>query len=135
MAESGADPYAKAKTTSAKGLMQTIASTFEMARNGLADQGIRISDDPFDPESSIIAGAWYLDRMYTKAVKDKKNQIPDKNDITSWRYPLEYYYAGPLNGAKPENRIYVFSNGTKRIIDKRAYSKKIQKWAKILDVS
>lgn len=76
MAESGADPYAKAKTTSAKGLMQTIASTFEMARNGLADQGIRISDDPFDPESSIIAGAWYLDRMYTKAVKDKKKSNP-----------------------------------------------------------
>ena len=135
MAESGADPYAKAKITSAKGLMQTIDSTFKMARNGLADQGIQISDDPFDPESSIMAGAWYLDRMYKKAVKDKKIKIVKRNDIASWRYPLEYYYAGPLNGAKPENKIYVFSNGTKRVIDKREYSKKIQKWAKILDAS
>ena len=135
MAESGGDQYAKAGTTSAKGLMQTIDSTFKMARNGLADQGIQISDDPFDPESSIMAGAWYLDRMYKKAIKDKKIKIVARNDIASWRYPLEYYYAGPRNGVKSENKIYVFSNGTQRVIDKRAYSKKIQKWAKILAVS
>ena len=135
MAESGGDHYAKAGTTSAKGLMQTIDSTFKMARIGLAKKGIQIRDNPFDPESSIMAGAFYLDRMYKKAVKDKKIKSAKRNDVASWRYPLEYYYAGPLNGAKPENRIYVFSNGTKRVIDKRAYSKKIQKWARILAVS
>ena len=134
MAESGGDNYAKARTTSAKGLMQTIDSTFLMAKKGLEKKGIKISDDPFDPESSIMAGAWYLDRMYEKCIKDGKLISNNREDISSWRYPLEYYYAGPLHGAKEKNRIYVFSNGKKRMIDKRAYSKKIQKWAKILAV-
>jgi soluble lytic murein transglycosylase-like protein len=134
LAESGANPFARAKTTSAKGLMQTIDSTFKMARSGLTGQGIKICDNPFDPEASIMAGAWYLNRMYKRAYKDGKIIKADRKDIASWRYPLEYYYAGPRNGAKIKNRIYVFSNGTRRIIDKRAYSKKIQKWAKILAV-
>lgn len=133
MAESGADPYAKAKTTSAKGLMQTIDSTFKMARNALTARGIYVEDDPFDPNASIMAGSWYLDRMYEKALADKKMSVNDRNNIASWRYPLEYYYAGPGNGAKPENKILVFSNGTRRVIDKRAYSKKIQTWAAILE--
>ncbi len=159
MAESGGDNYAKAKTTSAKGLMQTIDSTFLMAKKGLEKQGIYISDDPFDPESSIMAGTWYLNRMYDKCVTDGKimdgkitdGKITDgkstdgkimdskiisnnKRDISTWRYPLEYYYAGPVHGVKNKNKIYVFSNGKRRMIDKRAYSKKIQKWAQILAV-
>lgn len=139
MAESGGDNYAKAKTTSAKGLMQTIDSTFSLARKNLEKKGIKIPNDPFNPESSIMAGSWYLDRMYERCIRD--NKIGDgttisnnRNDISSWRYPLEYYYAGPVHGAKEKNRIYVFSNGEKRMIDKRAYSKKIQKWAEILSV-
>ncbi len=134
MAESGGDNYAKAKISSAKGLMQTIDSTFKMARKGLANHGIQIPGNPFDPEASIMAGTWYLDRMYEKCIKDGKLISNNREDISSWRYPLEYYYAGPLHGAKEKNRIYVFSNGKKRMIDKRAYSKKIQKWAKILAV-
>lgn len=133
MAESGGDPLAKAGTTSAIGLMQTIDSTFEMAKKALENQGIYIPDTPFDPGASIMAGSWYLDRMYKKALKDQKMKIAARQDISSWRYPLEYYYAGPLNGAKAKNKIFVFSNGTKRVIDKRAYSKKIQTWAKILE--
>ena len=139
MAESGGDTYAKANTSSAKGLMQTINSTFSMARKGLGKNGLKISDDPFDPESSIMAGSWYLNRMYEKCIRDNKirdgkNILNNRKDISSWRYPLEYYYAGPLHGAKEKNKIYVFSNGEKRMIDKRAYSKKIQKWAEILAV-
>ncbi|SDU57030.1 lytic transglycosylase domain-containing protein [Desulfobacula phenolica] len=133
MAESGGDSLAKAGTTSAKGLMQTIDSTFKMAKKALEKQGIYIPDTPFDPGASIMAGSWYLDRMYKKALTDQKMKIAARQDISSWRYPLEYYYAGPGNGAKPKNKIFVFSNGTKRIIDKRAYSKKIQTWAKILE--
>jgi soluble lytic murein transglycosylase-like protein len=134
MAESGGDKYARAGTTSAKGLMQTIDSTFLMARKGLEKMGIKISKDPFDPESSIMAGAWYLDSMYGKCARDGKLISNSRNHISSWRYPLEYYYAGPVHGAKEKNKIFVFSNGKKRMIDKRAYSKKIQEWAKILAV-
>ena len=134
MAESGGNNYAKAKTTSAKGLMQTIDSTFLMAKKGLEKKGIKISEDPFDPESSIMAGAWYLDQMYEKCGKDGKLVSNNRYDIASWRYPLEYYYAGPVHGAKEKNKIFVFSKGKKRMIDKRAYSKKIQEWAKILAV-
>ncbi len=135
MAESGGNPDAKTRLSSAKGLMQTIDSTFKMARNGLAKQGIRIKNDPFDPEASIMAGSWYLNRMYKKAQDDRKIIVPDRKDIATWRYPLEYYYAGPALGAKLKNKILVFSKGTKRVIDKRAYSKKIQAWAKILERS
>jgi soluble lytic murein transglycosylase-like protein len=134
MAESGGDNYAKAKTTSAKGLMQTIDSTFLMARKGLENEGIYISDDPFEPESSIMAGTWYLNRMYEKSIRDGKIISGNRKAISTWRYSLEYYYAGPVHGAKDKNKIYVFSNGKRRIIDKRAYSKKIQKWAQILAV-
>jgi len=133
MAESGGNSQAKAGITSARGLMQTIKSTFKMARKGLSDKGIQILNDPFDPEASIMAGSWYLDRMYQKTVTDKKIMVSKRRDISSWRYALEYYYAGPSNGAKVENKIFVFSNGTKRVIDKRAYSKKIQNWANILE--
>ncbi|MCP3872058.1 MAG: transglycosylase SLT domain-containing protein [Desulfobacteraceae bacterium] len=132
MAESGGNPYARAGTTSAKGLMQTIDSTFTMARTALEKEGILLTDNPFDPQSSIMAGTWYLKKMYETCIRDKKIKYPDKHDISTWRYPLEYYYAGPRNGVKQANKIYVFSNGKRRMIDKRAYSNKVQKWAKIL---
>lgn len=132
MAESGGNPRAAAGITTAKGLMQTIDSTFAMARDGLRKRGITIADTPYDPEASIMAGAWYLDRMYRWAADDKKIPVPDRSRIATWRYPLEYYYAGPANGAKPANKIIVFSKGKQRIIDKRGYSEKIQTWARIL---
>jgi len=135
MAESGGDKDAATRLSSAKGLMQTIDGTFWSAKKGLAARGIAITDDPFDPQASIMAGTWYLDRMYGKAKADGKIGVGDRKNPEAWRYPLEYYYAGPGNGAKPENRIIVFSNGTKRVIDKRAYSKKIETWAKILAAS
>ena len=132
MAESGGNPSARTKLSSAKGLMQTIDSTFSSAVAALEQMDIHIKDDPFDPGASIMAGTWYLSKMYEKACSDGKILFPDKKDLSTWRYPLEYYYAGPQNGAKKQNRIYVFSNGTRRVIDKRAYSGKIQKWAGIL---
>jgi hypothetical protein len=135
MAESGGNSRARAGITSAKGLMQTIDSTFRMARKRLAQKGIVIADDPFDPEASIMAGAWYLDRMYNQALSDGKMALENRNDIGSWRYPLEYYYAGPGNGFRAANKIQVYSNGETRIIDKRAYSKKIQSWSQILAAS
>lgn len=132
MAESGGDPNAKAKSTSAKGLMQTINATFELSRNALEKMGVSIKDNPYDPRSSILAGAYYLDKMYAQCLTDGKLLKNNRSDIGTWRFPLEYYYAGPKNGLKEKNKIYVFSNGEKRMIDKRSYSQKIQKWAEIL---
>ena len=54
--ESGGNPKARAPTTSAKGLMQTIDSTFAQARTRLVARGVRITD-PLDPQDSIRAGS------------------------------------------------------------------------------
>lgn len=132
MAESGGNPFASAGATSAKGLTQTINSTFNESRKGLRKIGIQIKNSPFDPEASIMAGAYYLNQMVDKCIQDGKVTRFDRSLIASWRYPLEYYYAGPGNGVKSANKIYVFSNGEHRVIDKRSYSRKIQAWAQIL---
>ena len=133
MVESGGDPNAAAKESSAKGLMQLIDATFAYSRSALNNQGIGIGSDPFDPEASVIAGTWYLSRMYTKAaVSDKKITNPDRKNLATWKFPLEYYYAGPGNGVKAANKIIVYSNGEKRVIDKSSYSGKVLIWAEIL---
>ena len=133
MAESGGNPEAKAGMSSAKGLMQIIDATFKLARNALSERDIYIKDNPFDPHASIMAGTWYLDQMYQKAVRDNKIGAADRKNLLTWKYPLEYYYAGPGNGKKNDNKIIVYSNGKKRHIDKSAYSRKILRWAGILD--
>jgi soluble lytic murein transglycosylase-like protein len=79
LTESGGDPLARAKTSSAKGLMQTIDSTFNMAYNALKVQGINIVKDPFDPTASILAGSWYLGSMYDQAVLDLKADFYKKS--------------------------------------------------------
>jgi soluble lytic murein transglycosylase-like protein len=132
MAESGGNSRAQASTSTAKGLMQTIAGTFRDAREDLMAQGILIEDDPFDPQASIIAGAWYLDRMYRQAAMDRKRPDLKRQDIASWRYPVEYYYAGPGHGRKKKKRVIIYAGGKQVVIDKPAYSRKVLKWAKIM---
>ena len=135
MAESGGNPRAQASTSTAKGLMQTIAGTFRDARKDLIAQGILIEDDPFDPHASIIAGAWYLDRMYAQAAVDRNQPDLNRRDIVSWRYPVEYYYAGPGHGRKKKKRVVVYAGGKQVVIDKPAYSRKVLQWAEIMDRS
>jgi hypothetical protein len=125
LTESGGDPWAVTRLSSAKGLMQTIDTTFGMAWKGLREQGIHIKKTPFHPESSIMAGAWYLDQMYRRAVSDGFADPARRHDPAAWQKPLEYYYAGPENGAKPGSRVRVCSRGQCRTIDKRAYSAKV----------
>jgi len=132
MVESGGDPKARAKTSSAAGLMQTISGTFSDARKSLKSREIHISDNPFDPESSILAGIWYLDRMYERAITDKPGKVGHRDQIASWKYPLEYYYAGPGYGARHEPVVIIYSGGKKVMVDKPAYSAKALKWAKIM---
>jgi len=132
MAESGGNPRARASTSTAKGLMQIIAGTFRDAREDLLSQGVHIKDDPFDPHASIMAGAWYLDRMYARAGMDRKGPVANRRDIVSWRHPLEYYYAGPENGRKNEKRVIIYEGGRRIIIDKPAYSRKVIQWAEMM---
>ena len=129
MVESGGDPRAKAKTSSASGLMQTIKATFSEARRALAEQGVTIPDNPFDPYASIMAGSWYLGKMFEQAEADGKAGVKLRSDLNSWRYPLEYYYAGPGHGRKVEPRVLIYSGGKRLLIDKPAYSRKVLTWA------
>ncbi|MEA1922367.1 MAG: lytic transglycosylase domain-containing protein [Pseudomonadota bacterium] len=129
MVESGGNPRAKAQTSSASGLMQTIKSTFSEARRALNGQGVIIPNDPFDPYASIMAGSWYLDKMFEQAKVDGKAGVKTRSELSSWRYPLEYYYAGPGHGRKAEPRVLIYSGGKRLLIDKPAYSKKVLSWA------
>jgi soluble lytic murein transglycosylase-like protein len=132
MVESGGNPKARAKTSSASGLMQTIAGTFSDARRALAKKGTPIDGSPLDPRASIFAGTWYLGHMYQMAKSDRPKDLTDREDIDDWKYPLEYYYAGPGNGAKREPVVIIYSGGKKVVVDKPAYSNKVLKWARIL---
>lgn len=132
MVESGGDPKARAKTSSAAGLMQTISGTFTDARTSLKNREIHISESPYDPESSIFAGTWYLDRMYDRARRDKPGEVGPRDSIAAWKYPLEYYYAGPGYGARRDPVVIIYSGGKKVVVDKPAYSSKALKWAGIM---
>lgn len=131
MVESGGRADAQASTSSAKGLMQTIDSTFRMARQNLAKRGIRIRKDPFDPRSSILAGCWYLDSMYRQVGRDT-GDYASRQSIGSWRLPVEYYYAGPGNGRKKADVVIFYAGGRRVRIDKPAYSRKVMRWANII---
>jgi len=133
MVESAGNERARAKTSSARGLMQTISGTFREARRNLKAQGIVISDTPYEPLASIMAGSWYLDRMYQKARIDRKKGVYNRKHINSWRYPVEYYYAGPRHGRKETNIAIIYAGGRRVVIDKRAYSRKVIRWARIMN--
>jgi len=130
--ESGGNSRARARTSTAKGLMQTIDGTFRDARKDLLAKGIHIEDDPFDPRVSIMAGTWYLDRMYSQAAINHEKEVRNRQDIKSWRYPVEYYYVGPNNGRKDRELVAVYAGGRRVIIDKPAYSRKVLRWARII---
>ena len=134
MVESGGNSAAKAKTSSARGLMQTVTGTFREARQGLLSEGIAVAESPYDPHASIMAGSWYLDRMYRHAVMDEKPGVGSRKKIRSWRYPVEYYYAGPGNGRINKEIVVMYAGGRRVVIDKRAYSQKVLKWAKIMNM-
>ena len=132
MVESGGNPKAKAKTSSASGLMQTIKATFAEGRRSLIARGIFCVDDPFNPQASIMVGSWYLKRMFDRARADGKPGVDDRAAISSWHYPLQYYYSGPGHGRKKAPIILIYSGGERILIDKPAYSRKVMVWAESL---
>jgi len=131
MVESGGNPHAAAQTSSAKGLMQTIDTTFAEARQALPAQGINIVNNPFNPRASIMAGTWYLDQMYRQVIHDR-GEVLQRNSITSWRLPTEYYYAGPGHGRKRSQVVMIYAGGKQIRVDKSGYSSKVLRWAHIL---
>ena len=128
--ESGGKPWAKAKTTSAKGLMQTIDATFHLAQKALAEQGIRIRD-PYDPRDSILAGTWYLSYCFRMARQDYP-ELHDRSRLDHWYRALEYYYAGPAWGRNPRPIVEVYTNGKRLVVRKRAYSEAVMAMARQL---
>jgi soluble lytic murein transglycosylase-like protein len=132
LVESAANPNSKARDTSASGLMQTIDGTYSMAKEALDELGIQIAETPFDPRSSILAGSWYLDLMFRKALEDRRMADTRRDRTGSWKVPLEYYYAGPGNGRRQGDRVIVYRNGRRVVIDKSVYSEKVLRWAHLL---
>jgi len=82
-----------------------------------------------------MAGSWYLNRMYARSKADGKKRTGMRQHLNSWKYPLEYYYAGPENGKKKEDTVIIYAGGRRVVVDKPAYSKKVLKWAKIMKKS
>ena len=129
--ESGGDAQARAKGTSAKGLMQTIDATFALAREALAGDGLHIKD-PLTPRDSILAGAWYLAYCFDLAARDHGITADRKNPRT-WRRALEYYYAGPGWGRDPRPIIHVYRKGKRTRIHKGRYSDGVLAYVEALE--
>lgn len=131
MVESSGNPRAKARTSSAKGLMQTIRSTFADARQGLKRHGVQIVNNPYDPHASIMAGSWYLDRMFRQMEKDAGRRF-DRRDMSAWRKVAEYYYAGPNHGRKRAGVVIMYAGGRRLVVDKAGYAQKVMRWARLM---
>ena len=125
--ESGGDPNAKAKDTSAKGLMQTIDSTFLLAKSSLKRKGIIIKD-PLVPRDSILAGTWYLSQCFQMAKDDSITACP-RHETKCWRKALEYYFAGPGWGRDPRPILYIQRQGKIVKIHKAKYSDGVLQYA------
>jgi len=128
--ESSGNPKAQAKTSSAKGLMQTIDATFNLAKRNVRQYGLHISN-PYKAFDSIIAGTWYLSYVFELARQD----FPEYNDrtkIAMWEKALEYYYAGPVWGKNPRPIFHVYVKGKKVVIKKALYSQKALEYAYML---
>ena len=128
--ESGGNPLARARTTSAKGLMQTIDTTFRLAQRALARRGIAIRD-PYEPRDSILAGTWYLSYCFDLARRDYP-ALWDRSRLDHWSRALEYYYAGPQWGRRPRPIVEVYTNGRRLVIRKGAYSQAVMAMAREL---
>ncbi len=132
LVESGGNPKASASTSSAKGLMQTIKSTFRDAYASLKAQGIKIKNDPFNPRASLYAGTWYLNHVFGRVQKDNPSQAISRFEIEDWCTPAKYYYAGPGWGAQKEEIIITYIDGKKLVVDKQTYCRKVMQYARLL---
>lgn len=121
--ESGGDPLASASSTSARGLMQTIHSTFNLAKTALAKQGI-IVRTPFSPKDSIFAGTWYLADCFRTA-REHFPYLGDGSDPKDWEKALQYYYVGPALGRNAAPMVKVRRGDATVYVDKARYARGI----------
>ncbi len=128
--ESGGNPKAHSPKSSAKGLMQTIDATFELAGKRLAGLGISIHD-PYDPYDSIMAGTWYLSYVFELAKQDYP-EYGNRTRMSTWNKALEYYYAGPNWGKDPNPVVRAQIGGKTIVIKKQWYADNVMGRAKIL---
>lgn len=127
--ESGGNPRARARDTSAKGLMQTIDATFALARRELARQGIVIRD-PFNPRDSILAGTWYLSYCFDLVAQEHPGLSRERPE--DWARALECYYAGPVWGRNPRPIVYIERRGKTVVIHKARYAERVLTYARVL---
>ena len=124
-------PSATATASSAKGLMQTINATFDMAKINLKKQGFNVNS-PYNPKDSIMAGSWYLAYVYQLAQQDYPD-LGNPREWRNWAKPLEYYYAGPVWGKSPKPIFLAHINGKRVEIKKGYYAEKVLEYAEDLD--
>jgi len=93
LSTSGGDPLATNDGTNARGLVLVKEDIFNNARAQLADQGIQIAGNRFDPAASIFAAAWYLDRIYQNSVGDYETFPFDRKNVKDWESAMAFYTA------------------------------------------
>lgn len=123
MQESHGDPLASARTTSARGLMQTISSTFTMAKEALAQDSITIRT-PFSPKDSILAGTWYLADCF-RTSREHFPYLGDGSQLKDWEKALQYYYVGPALGRDAAPMVKVRRRGEEVYVNKAHYSRSV----------
>jgi len=128
--ESGGNPQAKNPRSSAKGLMQTIDSTFSMAKRRLVrDYGVTISH-PYDSRSSIFAGTWYLSYVYGWAAKKDPSLVGGRDSLNNWEKALMNYYLGPGHEKYLRGKLVVYPNGhIEQLSNAKRYVTKIMTFA------
>ncbi len=127
--ESGGNPRARSRITSAKGLMQTIDATFRFSQRHLEKIGITIKN-PFNPKDSIFAGAWYLSHCFSVAERELGLKLR-RNRLEDWRYVLEYYYAGTSWGKNPKRIVYIERKGKLVKVHRALYSDGVLRYARV----
>lgn len=128
--ESGGNPKAKNPRSTAKGLMQTIDSTYTMAKNKLKQDYARTISNPYDPRSSILAGTWYLRYVYDWAADRNSILVGGRADIENWKKALMNYYLGPGHERYLEGKYVVYPNGhAEPISNANRYVSKIMRFA------
>jgi len=131
--ESGGLADAKNPTSSAKGLMQIIDSTYTFTRNNLRKKSIFLDVSPFDPKSSIFAGSWYLSYCFNQVqMKHPELEKLNRGVVSHWNYALRYYFFGPGYEKNTDEKFVYYSNSKVLKLKGDAYADKILTYARML---
>ncbi len=121
------------KLSSAQGLTQILDSTFREIRGDLNKDGkIVIGNDRSDPETAIMAGAYYLSKQFGLSAKDCPELSFDRKNNEDWCTALKYYYRGrtAVNGKRIVLKIQYQDGST--TVNPDVYCQRILRHAAIL---